>query len=679
MRKSLIVKQHDLTDCGPACLLSVIIYYGGFVSIESLRNNAFTDKNGTSAYNLIKCAQKYGLIGSGIKLESINELSKDKLPCIAHLNYQNGLSHFVVIYEISKKHVVIMDPCKGKEKIKIKDFDKTFSGVIILLHPYTKIAKINEPKSFFKMFISLILDNRAKIFSAFVLSILVIIISIALNYFLKVGSAIINKSNGVDVLFGICIIYLTLYVIKNALDYMKYKLIIKFNKNLSFKMFNRFSKTIFNLPLSFIRTRTTGEIISRFNELTEVVNLLPGIVISVILDLIMSCITVCFSLFLSYKLTIIVLGFMFIYLTIAYAFKNPTLRKINKNLDENANFNSIVIELINNLKSIKNLNNENNIKKRFDRYCNSALCDNYNLDSYYNKLNFLKSLIYDLMYFFITSYGLYLVYINQITYIDLFTFLMIINYFTESIKNIIDVITKICFIKTSVNKISEFSVITDKDGSYKDFHLGDITVKNLSYAYNGIDYVIRNYSCNIENRSKVLIKGKSGSGKSTLCQIISKQITNYEGNIYINNDDLNDIKSNLVRKNITYIGQKDSLIIDTIENNIKYERNVDKNEFNTICKICEIDKIVENKFNCYDNLISEAAENISGGEKQRIILARGLINCGEVLILDETLSEVNRSMEERIIKKILHHFSNKTVIYVSHKNYKNIFDKTIQV
>ena len=673
----MIVKQRDLTDCGPTCLLSVIIHYGGFVSIEVLRNNALTDKSGTSAYNLIRCAKKYGLAGHGIKINHIKNLSKDKLPCIAHLNYKNGLNHFVVIYEMSKNHITIMDPCKGKDRVRIEDFEKNFSGIIILLHPYTKIAKFDKPKSILKIFLSLISDNKVKMFATFILSIFVIVISVILNCFLKVGNIIIDKLGNIEILYIAFMSYLCLYVIKNIFDYIKYKLIIKFNKSLSFKLFNGFSKTIFNLPLSFIRTRTSGEIISRFNELTDVVNLLPGIVISVILDLIMSCVTVCFSLHLSYKLTIIVLIFMFFYFTIAYAFKNPTLRMINKNLDENANFNSIVIELINNLKSIKNLSNENNIRKRFDRYCSNALSDNYNLDNYYNKLNFIKNSIYDLTYFFISAYGLYLVYINQITYIDLFTFLMITSYFTESIKNIIDVITKICFIKTSIYKLSEFSVITDSDNSYKDFHPGNITVRNLSYAYNGIDYVIRNYSCLIENKSKVLIKGKSGSGKSTLCQIISKQLTNYDGDIYIDKDNLTDIKSDLVRKNITYIGQKDSLIIDTIENNIKYERNVDENEFRTICKICEIDKIVKNKFNCYDNLISEGADNISGGEKQRIVLARGLINCGKILILDESLSEVNKDMEERIITKIIHYFSNKTIIYVSHKSYKNIFDKTI--
>jgi ABC-type bacteriocin/lantibiotic exporter with double-glycine peptidase domain len=263
--------------------------------------------------------------------------------------------------------------------------------------------------------------------------------------------------------------------------------------------------------------------------------------------------------------------------------------------------------------------------------------------------------------------------------VDLFTFLMIVGYFSEPIKDLIDMITKLCFIKTSIIKLNEFSISNEFESSSKEFKQGDINVKNISFAYNGIDYIIKNYSCIIKNKSKVLISGLSGSGKSTLCQLISKQLTNYEGNIFINNNNLNDIKSDSLRKNITYIGQKDSLIVDTIENNIKYERNVDDKEFNTICKICEIDKIVNKKYSMYGSYISESSDNISGGEKQRITLARGLIKSGQILILDESLSEVNKDMEERIIKRIINYFKDKTIIYVSHKDYKGIFDKTISI
>ena len=240
-------------------------------------------------------------------------------------------------------------------------------------------------------------------------------------------------------------------------------------------------------------------------------------------------------------------------------------------------------------------------------------------------------------------------------------------------------ITKFCFLKTSINKINEFSLAEEHDRSNKVYKSGDILVSNLSYAYNGIDYIIKNYSCFIKQKSKVLLQGNSGSGKSTLCQLISKQLNNYEGNIYINKNNINDIQNDSIRKNITYIGQKDTLIFDTIENNIKYERKVDKKHFKTICKICEIDKIVKNKYDRFNSIISDSSDNISGGEKQRITLARGLINSGDVLILDESLSEVNQDMEERIVKKIISYFKNKTIIYVSHKNYHHIFDRTIKI
>ena len=113
-------------------------------------------------------------------------------------------------------------------------------------------------------------------------------------------------------------------------------------------------------------------------------------------------------------------------------------------------------------------------------------------------------------------------------------------------------------------------------------------------------------------------------------------------------------------------------MVDTIENNIKFERNVDENQFKTICSICEIDKIIKSKFDCFDTLICESSDNISGGEKQRIALARGLINSGKIIIMDESLSEVGEKEEIDIINKVFKKYNDKTIIYISHR--KSIID-----
>lgn len=676
MRKNIIIKQHDLTDCGPACLLSVIIYYGGYVPLEMLRCASFTDRSGTSAYNLINCAKKYGFSGVGEKVSRIDKIESNKLPCIAHIKKENGLHHFVVIYKINKKSALIMDPATGKVKLPIEKFNLEFGGVIILLHPYTKIIKIDKPKTIKKIIINIITQNKLNFMYLVVLSIFAVLISLFLSYFIKIGTLVISKGKNITIFI---LLFLLLYIFKNISNYLKNRIIISLNKKISCKIYSDFSNKIFHLPLSFIKSRTSGEIITRYNELSEIANILPNIILSMGLDLIMAFIAIFFSINISFSLSLIVIIFMLIYLALGSAFKNPTLHKVSKNLDETAGFNTCIIDTVNNLRSIKNLSNESNMNKRLNNSCERSLYNNYLLDKYYSNINMIKSFLYDLMIFLVTSYGLLLIYFNKLSIIDLFTFILIINYFTEPIKDLIDMITKFCFLKTSINKINEFSIISEHDVSSKLFISGDILVKNLSFAYNGIDYIIKNYSCLIKNKSKVLLKGDSGSGKSTLCQLISKQLDNYEGKIYIDKNNLNDINSDSLRKNITYIGQKDSLLVDTIENNIKYERKVDNKDFKTICKICEIDKIVNKKFDRFNSLISESSDNISGGEKQRITLARGLINCGKVIILDESLSEVNQDMEERIIKRIIKYFKDKTIIYVSHKDYKEIFDQTIKI
>ena len=679
MKNNLIVKQHDLTDCGPACLLSIIKYYGGYVPIEILRRNSKTDKIGTSAYDLISCVRKYGLEGSGIRVKDISDINNYQLPCIAHLKMQNGLNHFVVIYKIISNKIILMDPKKGKTRLSHDEFNKIFNKIIITFKPYMKVEKINKPKSIRKTIFNIVLNNKLNSLLLIITAILIIIISLFLSYYLKIGEIFIKKDFGLTYIYKLFAIFLVLYLLKNIINHVKNYLIIKFNQNISIKLYSDFSKNIFCLPLNYIKSRTSGEVISRFNELSEINSLLPNIILSIFLDLIMAFITFNFTVRISLNLSVIVAIFMLFYFIIAYVFKNPTLRRINQNLDINAEFNSKVIETVANLRSIKNLNNDENMERRLNKHLKDAISNNCKLDNYYNNISFLKNTFYDMMIFTISSYGLYLIYLNKLVIVDLFTFLIIISYFAEPIKDLVDMITKFCFIKTSMIKIDEFSISNDIDSAKNEFEAGDINIMDLSYAYNGIDYIIKNYSCLIKEKSKVLVQGSSGSGKSTLCQLISKQLNNYSGKILINNCDLNEIKNDSIRKNITYIGQKDSLIIDTIENNIKYERNVNDKEFNIICSICEIDKIVNNKNHCLNSYISESSDNISGGEKQRITLARGLINSGKILILDESLSEVNKDMEERILKRIFNYFKDKTIIYVSHKKYSNLFDTTINV
>ncbi len=146
------------------------------------------------------------------------------------------------------------------------------------------------------------------------------------------------------------------------------------------------------------------------------------------------------------------------------------------------------------------------------------------------------------------------------------------------------------------------------------------------------------------------------------------------GMIKIGNTPIVDYSLNTLRKNITYISQKECLLQDTIKNNILLDRKVEEQKFREIATICEIESILNNKPLRYETFILKDATNLSGGEKQRIILARALLNEFQILILDEALSELNNELEIKIIQNLKAYLKDKTVIYVSHKEHERYFD-----
>ena len=133
MKKIPVVKQRDIKDCGPCCLSSILKYYNGFVPLEIIHNDCYTNVNGTTAYHLISALNKYGFDSYGLKTDKI---TKDLLmPAVLHLQLKNGLNHFVVVYKVTKNYIVIMDPAKGVVKMPLNEFYEIFSGIVVVCYP----------------------------------------------------------------------------------------------------------------------------------------------------------------------------------------------------------------------------------------------------------------------------------------------------------------------------------------------------------------------------------------------------------------------------------------------------------------------------------------------------------------------------------------------------------------
>ena len=201
---------------------------------------------------------------------------------------------------------------------------------------------------------------------------------------------------------------------------------------------------------------------------------------------------------------------------------------------------------------------------------------------------------------------------------------------------------------------------------------GDLIFDNVSYSHNGVNNIFERVSFKINYGSKFLIYGESGYGKSSIMKILLKYLEDYKGNILIDGVDIKDIDSSVIQNSFTYVSQNSYLINDTLKNNILYDRNISEKDYSEIVKLCNLEKLIHSKPNRGEFIIEDNGFNISGGERQKIILARSLLKESNFIILDEALSEVDFFEEKEILNRIFEKYSDKTIIYISHK--KEIID-----
>lgn len=677
-RKIIIECQKDVKDCGPCCLSSIIKFYDGYVPLEKIRMDTFTSYEGVSAYHILKAAEKYGFDGF-VKKSNNKNLSEIILPAIVHVIYKNGLTHFMCLYEIKGNNYILMDPSKGKIKMAKSAFDEIFSGVFIELFPKNKIILLEKSNSIYNLFFKIILDNKKLCINTLLCSILLTVFTISSGFYYKIINEMLANNYYENKIKLIIFLFLILMLLKVVFNYFKSYYENHINKNIDISIYDNYITHLFNLPFNVISSRTTGEIMTRINELSSIKNLFSEIFISCFLDLFIAFTAFCVLCFINIRLTIILCIFMLIYILFSLMVNPYLYKRIRKNIDYQTEFNSTLIENINMMCSIKNLDKTKPVLNHIEEKNSNLIFDNYRFLNFINFIQFIQSFILENAEFIITATGVYLIIKNNYSLLSLITFNMIMSYFKEPIKRFVDLFPKYNFFRASFRKVCDFVDIKQEYlGKLEDFQSGDIKINNVSFSYNDFNLILDDYSLVIKQNEKVMIKGQSGKGKSTLCKLLNRSLELNNGSILIGEKNINDYSLKTIRNNIIYVGQKEFLYTDTIKNNIMFY-NDDLEKFDKVCKICLIDEIVEKRKFRYDFGVCNDSSNISGGEKQRIILARGLMNNFEVLILDEALSETDYEMEAKIIKNILKSYPDKTILYISHKKQDNLFERVIEI
>ena len=668
MRKKYpFTKQEGLKDCAAACMQMIIKYYNGYISINDLNEMLETTKEGVSAFKIIEVSNKIGFKATGIRLNLLELTKSVTLPVIAHVVI-NNYNHYIVVYKIDsfKKSVIIADPQSKIKTISFKEFESIWTNVIINLYPVKPIEHRNYEKHL--NYKNIILKNKKTIFQLCYISFIYMILSIVASFYMKY--VFDNYLSNFYLIFTVFILFIIINLYKIFTNLIRTKILINLNKNIDIDLSLDIFSKILSLPYGYYRNKTTGEIITRYTELSKIRETISKVLLTLFLDLPLCITSFIIMYFLNSKLTMISLIAVLLYTIIVIGYNRILNDTILEAQIKKAEMNTVLIESINGFETIKGLNLYDYINLKFENKYIKYLKNVIRIDSILNIKENLKEIVNQLIEMIIIFTGVIYVRSETITIGTLMTYNSILVFFLAPIRNLLSLDNSIIESKRIVKRVNE---MLKKEENVKKINIvyGDILIKSLSFKQNE-KIILNKINLHISKGEKVIITGKSGSGKSTLLKILMNYYNDYQGEIKINGINIKSI--NL--KNV-YISQNETLFTDTIYNNIVLGNN-DSN-FSEIVKMCYVDEIINSNLG-YNQIIEENGFNISGGQKQRIILARSIINEFDLLLIDEGLNQIDVELERKILKNLFNKFHDKTIIIVSHRlENMDLYDKLIKL
>lgn len=683
MRKKYpIVLQEDNKDCGAACLSMIIQFYNGHVPYEQLKEQLGTSKEGISASKIVTEAKKYGFEAKGIEGEFQN-LQEETIimPCIAHVLLEKMYYHYIVLYEmnVKKKYFIVGNPSKGICKMSFQEFEKIWNHVILTFYPKIPIVYI-EPNNFLKnQIIKSFGKEKNPFIVIIILSCVITIFSIFYSFMLEHFISMLDNHNEYLYLCCSILLYISFILLKNVGSYFRNKLFVHVYQRFDFEFMKRIFHQILNLPYRYYKNKTTGEMIARIQDIAVIRSFLSTILLSSLMDIPLFVFSAFLLYFINEKLFLIAFISLVIYLVTLIIYQQMITKRVEQLEEENAKVTSYMVEAISGYESTFGSHLKQQIENQFcKRYVNYVSCIK-KIESIQNQSQVINQSILDFSNLLILSLGIWMVAKEKITIASLLLFHSLFMYFIDPVRNLFALSSQFKKVKVSFQRLSNLWIEQKQLGIYNQKMIGQIEFQNLFFSYHSNYSILKNLSFKIEAGNKVMIVGESGNGKSTILKLLMKYYEIPRNKIYIDGIDINDYKQEAIDNNILYVSMKEQLFTGSLITNILLDKIPNK-QYQEMLKFTEVDEIIKNNSLGHYLVLEENGANLSGGEKQRVVLARTLLLPFEILLLDEATSQMDINMERRILKRLFQKFPDKTIIVVSHRvDNADLFDELIEI
>ena len=696
------VRQHDTTDCAAASLAMVCLHYKKEITITKLRDMMGTDLKGTNLVGLQKAANELGFTTAAVRVDRENFLSDFTLPCIAQVITDQGLAHFVVIFKKTtikddearhkhivkeeqlkqdetkkykcKDYVVIGDPANELKKISLDEFYKNFTGVLLLMNPTSEFKPGKQKKGgMIRRYLDLLLPQKKLFIYAIVASILMTVLGIVSSIFNRALMDEVLPYGLQSLLITLILVFSVVSLTNTLISTVRQWILIFLSIKVDIPLMLGYFGHVFKLPMKFFATRKTGEITTRYSDAGTIKSVLTNIALSVVMDVVMAVATGIILFRMNSTLFSISLFTTLLSLLLVIIFKQPYKRINEETMQQSAILNSQMIESLRGIETIKCNAGEDRELENLEREYIKSLKISLKQSKISTGQSLISSLISTILGMVTTYVGIMQVLNGQMTLGGYMAFSTLSSYFTSPISELISMQMSIQEASISMKRLTEimdYESEQDPNQEYTEMEQidGDIEFKDVTFRYGNRSPALNHVSFTIPKGKKVALVGSSGSGKSTITKLLLKYYEPESGEISVNGVNLNEYSNSSVRRSISYVPQNIELFSKTIYDNIRISRpEATLDEVKAAAKKADAYEFIRKLPLQFHTFLEEAGNGLSGGEKQRIALARAFLKDSNLYILDESTSNLDFGTENIIFDMIYNQLADRSMLIVAHR------------
>jgi len=664
-RTTPIILQSEIAECGLASMAMIASYHGNQLDMPAMRKRFPVNLKGMNLQQVIELGDSLGLASRALQCP-IDEVHKLATPCVLHWD----LNHFVVLTQVSGKgqsaKFSINDPAVGKRTLTVEEFSQHFTGICLELTPTNKFeVKQEQAQMKFTQLWSSMSGLKAGLFKLIGLSLILQLFMLMTPYYMQwvVDEVLISFDE--PLLTVLAIGFALIAIISVVTNAVRSWLILRLSSLLNMQMGVNLLRHLLRLPMNYFESRHIGDIVSRFGSLAQIRERITTGFVETLVDGVMAITVLIMMAFYSLKLTAVVVGAIALYTIVRLVLYRPLHQATEEMIQSSAKEQSNFLENIRGMQTIKLFGNESQRQGLWQNRYAEVINSEIRLGRLNISFESFNKLLFGLENVLVIYFAALMVMTNSLSVGMVLAFIAYKGQLTSRFANLIEQIIQFKMMRLHLDRIADIALTeqeANREGEATFSHnengepKGELTLENVSFSYsNDQAPILNNVNLTLGTRESIAITGPSGSGKTTLMKIMLGLLQPTSGKVMLDGKDITQIGLKNYRKKIAAVMQDDTLLAGSIADNISFfdpQPNLLKIE--QCAHLAAIHDDINIMTMGYNSLVGDMGSNLSGGQIQRLLLARALYQSPCVLFMDEATSHLDKDNENKISEQIQH-------------------------